>query len=303
VRAAQRGGCHDRTWQLAYLLFSYFYAAGQAREWLDTLRIGMRSAELVEDRRAQVVLLNHMSVAHSRMGENDAAVGQLQRGLRMLEDLGDDMLLTSLLGNMASTLREAKRYAEALPYAARALNLAQHSGLDYYAAGCLDVLCELHAELGAFENSLWYGRFGLTAARRCRNALLEANILINLGAAEFGLGHAEAAVGCFQDALSLCERTGDHYHEGLALFGLAKLERAAAGRGRPAAARQLAERALLRLADLDAEEVADVREFVRALEEEPPQQRHAAAPAGPDRAGPDRAAAEPPADPVVPRAG
>ena len=52
LRRAQRLGCHEQVWQLSYLLFSYFYAAGQAREWVETLRIGMRSAELVSNRRA-----------------------------------------------------------------------------------------------------------------------------------------------------------------------------------------------------------------------------------------------------------
>lgn len=266
VRTAQRIGCHEQAWQLAYLLFDYFYAAGKAREWVDTLRIGMRSAEMIENRRGQAVLLNHLSVALSRLGQNSAAVHQLRRGLRLLEDLGDDVLRTSLLGNLASTLREAKDYAAALSYARAALGLARRSGLEYYAAGCLDVLCELHAELGEFEESLRFGRRGLAAARRCRNVLLEANILINLGVAEHGLGNTERARRHFQDALSLCESSGDHYHEALALFGLAKV---LATVHRTGSAQQtahgLATRALRLLKELQAEEVADVTDFLRAL--------------------------------------
>ncbi|WP_239069455.1 BTAD domain-containing putative transcriptional regulator [Streptomyces sp. SID13588] len=262
VRTAQRIGCHEQAWQLAYLLFDYFYAAGKAREWVDTLRIGMRSAELTGNRRAQAVLLNHLSVALSRLGQNGAAVHQLRRGLRLLEDLGDDVLRTSLLGNLASTLRGAKDYAVALSYARAALDLARRIGSEYYAAGCLDVLCELHAELGEFEESLRCGRRGLAAARRCRNVLLEANILINLGVAEHGRGNAERARRHLQDALSLCESSGDHYHEALALFGLAKVHRTESARQ---AAHDLANRALRLLKDLEAEEVADVTDFLHGL--------------------------------------
>lgn len=262
VRTAQRIGCHEQAWQLAYLLFDYFYAAGKAREWVDMLRIGIRSAELIENRRGQAVLLNHLSVALSRLGQHGAAVHQLRRGLRLLEDLGDDVLRTSLLSNLASTLREAKDYAVALSYARAALDLARRIGSEYYAAGCLDVLCELHAELGEFEESLRRGRRGLAAARRCRNVLLEANILINLGVAEHGLGDAERARRHFQDALSLCESTGDHYHEALALFGLAKVRRTGPA---PQAAHDPATRALRLLEDLEAEEAADVTQFLRAL--------------------------------------
>src|SRR5262249_48064434 len=155
--------------------------------------------------------------AYSRLGQNSNAVHQLRLGLRLLGgDPGDEVLRISLLGNLASTLREAKDYAAARPYALEALDLAHRAGLDYYEAGCLDVLCELHAELGEFEEALRYGRPGLTVARRCQNRLLEANILINLGIAERGLGHDETAQRHLGDALSLSESGGDRYHEALA---------------------------------------------------------------------------------------
>ena len=266
-RTAQRIGCHEQAWQLAYLLFDYFYAAGQPREWADTLRVGMRSAEVIGNRRAQAVLLNHLGVAHSRMGQNGAAVDWLERGLRLAEELGDDVLRTSLLGSLASSLREAEDYAAALPYARAALDLARRVGLEYYEAGCLDVLCELHAELGEFAESARHGRRGLTAARRCRNALLEANILINLGVAEHGLGHPESALCFFQDALSLCASNGDRYHEALALFGLAKMRSTQEARQ---SAHDLASRALLRLRELDAVEVAAVTDFLEAMDAGPP---------------------------------
>ncbi|MDH6136874.1 DNA-binding SARP family transcriptional activator/tetratricopeptide (TPR) repeat protein [Kitasatospora sp. MAA4] len=267
VRTAQRIGCHEQAWQLAYLLFGYFYAAGQARMWVDTLLVGMRSAEAIRDRRAQALLLTHLGMAHARLGQNDAAVHRLQHGLRLLEELGDDVLRTDLLGALASTLRQAKDYPPALAYARAALDLAHRVGLESHQAGCLDVLSELHAELGEFEESLRYGRPGLTAARSCRNVLVEANILINLGVAEHGLGNAEKALRYFRDALSLCESSGDRYHEALALLGLARVRRSGSARQ---AARGLATRALLRLRELEAEEVAEVTEFLRALDADLP---------------------------------
>ncbi|WP_078967003.1 AfsR/SARP family transcriptional regulator [Streptomyces sp. WM6378] len=267
VRTAQRIGCHEQAWQLAYLLFDYFYAAGQVREWADTLRIGLRSAEMAGNRRARAVLFNHLGVAHSRMGLNSGAAQQLRLGLRLAEELGDDVLRTGLLGNLAATLRAAKDYGAALRHARQALDLAWRTGSEYHEAGCLDVLCELHAELGEFEESLRHGRAGLTAARRSRNVLLEANILINLGVAEHGLKNDGRALRYFQDALSLCESSGDHYHEALALFALAKVHRA--GRARKTA-HGLATRALLRLKGLDATETADITDFLRVLAADPP---------------------------------
>ncbi|MFI7100876.1 BTAD domain-containing putative transcriptional regulator [Streptomyces sp. NPDC050161] len=263
VRAAQRIGCHDAAWQLAYLLFDYFYAAGQARDWADTLRIGLRSAELTGNRRAEAALLNHLGVADSRMGRNAAAVEELERGLRLADELDDDVLRTGLLGNLASALREAEDYPAAFRHAERALALAYRTGSAYHQSGCLDVLCGLHAEHGEFAESLRYGTPGLAAARRCGNALLEANVLINLGLAEHGLGDAEAAGRCFEDALSLCVANGDRYHEALSLFGLARTRWLGQSRR---SAEALAEQARDILAELDAMEFTGVAGLLDTLD-------------------------------------
>lgn len=259
VRAAQRAGCHEQAWQLAYLLFGHFYAAGSARAWVEILRIGMRSADMIGDRRAQAALLNHLSVANIRMGRNDAAVRGLKRGLRLLEDLGEDVLRVSILANLASAYREAKDYGAALAYAGQALELARRSGSEYYKAGSLDVLAKLHAELGNFAQSARYGTDALAAARRSRNVLLEAGVLLRLGIAQSGLGDVETARPYFQEVLSLCESSGDGYHGALALYGLARIEPAGP-------ARELATRALQRLKELDAEEVVEVTAFLAALD-------------------------------------
>lgn len=261
MAAAQRIGRHDRVWQLCYLLFEYFYAAGQARDWVETVRLGMRSADRLQDRVAQAVLHNHLSVAYSRLGRNDDAVRELHSGLRLAEDLGEDALRISILGNLASTLREAKDYTAALAHAERAVVLARDSGLVYYEAGTLDVLCELYVELGQFAEALRVGGLGRQAARECRNDMLEANILIAMGLAEHGLGHADTAVEHFQQALALSE-SGDDYHAARALLGLAKVRR---GQRRSASASELAGRALLLMRDLDAEDSDEVEEFLRGL--------------------------------------
>ncbi|MEZ0068223.1 DNA-binding SARP family transcriptional activator/tetratricopeptide (TPR) repeat protein/CheY-like chemotaxis protein [Streptacidiphilus sp. MAP12-20] len=266
VRRAQRIGCHEQAWQLAYLLFDYFHAAGRAGEWVDVLRIGLRSAELTENRHAQAVLLDHLSVAHSRLGQQGAALQQLRRGLGLAEALGDDVLRAGLLGSLAATLRATEDHAAALRHAREALVLARRIGSAHQEARSRGVLCDLHVELGEFEESLRHAQAGLAAARRCRNPRLEADLLVSLAVSEHGLGHPERAVRYFRLALSLCASSGDHYHEALALFGLAVVHRRRSARQR---AHALATRALLRLKELDAEEAADVTDFLRALDADP----------------------------------
>ena len=85
IRNTARSADHLSTWRLTYLLFDYFYATGSAADWLDLLRIAMRSAEASGDRRARAVLLNHMSVAHCRTGRGDVAEADLSQGFDLLD--------------------------------------------------------------------------------------------------------------------------------------------------------------------------------------------------------------------------
>jgi DNA-binding SARP family transcriptional activator/tetratricopeptide (TPR) repeat protein len=255
VRRAGRNEQYDAAWHLTLLLFDYFYAAGRPLEWLELLRVGMRAAETSGNRVARAMMHNHRSVAHSRLGQNDTAVEQLRLGLELLDRPGDWQHRISLLGNLASTLREAKEYDAARQPAREALELARREGIDYYLAATHDVLCELNAETGRWAEAIEEGMPGLEYARKSRSQLVEANLLINIGLAQHGLGRQAQAEETFARALRISEEAGDRYHEGLALFGLA---RAGAGDG-------LARRALARFQEIDAEEAGEVRAFLAAL--------------------------------------
>lgn len=254
VRRAGRNGQHGPAWHLTYLLFDYFYAAGRPLEWLELLRVAMRAAETSGNRVARAILFNHGSVAYSRLGRNDDAVEQLRHGLALLDEPGDWRHRISLLGNLASTLREAKKYEAAREPAREALELARREGIDYYLAATHDVLCELDAETGRWADALEEGQPGLEYARRSGSQILEANLLISLGRARAGLGRSDAAEATFGEALRISEDAGDLYHEGLALFGLAQVRTGI----------DLARRALARFEELDAEEAGEVRAFLAA---------------------------------------
>ncbi|MEU4239639.1 BTAD domain-containing putative transcriptional regulator [Actinoplanes sp. NPDC026619] len=255
VRRAGRNGQYGAAWHLTLLLFDYFYAAGRPLEWLELLRVGMRAAENDDNQVARAMMFNHRSVAYSRLGQNDTAVEQLRLGLELLDRPADWQHRISLLGNLASTLREAKEYDAARQPAQEALELARREGIDYYLAATHDVLCELNAETGRWAEAIEEGLPGLDYARKSRSQLVEANLLINIALAQHGLGRQELAEETFAQALRISEEAGDRYHEGLALFGLARL---GAGAG-------LARRALARFEELDAEEAGEVRAYLAAL--------------------------------------
>jgi tetratricopeptide (TPR) repeat protein len=242
-------------------MFDYFYATGSAADWLGLLRIAMRSAEASGDRRARAALLNHMSVAHCRTGSTDLAEAELSQGFDLLEVADEPLLRVSLLSTLASVLRASKAYEESLAAALEAVASASQCGDSYYRAGAADVLCELYTETGCWSEAIEHAEAGLVDARVCGSPLLEANLLINLGLARNGHGHAATAQAELVRALRLTQAAGDRYHEGLALLALARVR--AAERG-PAAA--MAKRALAQFQELAAEEAKDVLEFLGDLQ-------------------------------------
>ncbi|GAA1625578.1 AfsR/SARP family transcriptional regulator [Actinoplanes couchii] len=255
LRAAGPAGLYAPAWHLTALMFDYFYTAGHPAEWLELLDTAMHGARAEGNRVARAILHNHSSVAWSRMGRNEIAVRQLRLGLALLDGPDDWRFRISLLGNLASTLREAKLYAAALNPALEALELAEREGIDYYLAATHDVLCELYSETGHWAEAIGAGEPGLVYARRSHSQIIEANLLINVGRARHGLGGPEAEAA-FAEALRISEDSGDRYHQGVALFGLARV-------GAPGEDTQaLARRALLRFEELDAEEAGDVRDFL-----------------------------------------
>ncbi|MBO3089349.1 AfsR/SARP family transcriptional regulator [Cellulomonas dongxiuzhuiae] len=264
VRDGHAHGHHRPVWQMVALLFETYYAAAGATEWLDSLRVASRSARALGDTRAQAVLLNHESVACSRLGRNDASVQRLREALRLLD--GDRWWYrVSVVSNLASTLREAAQYDAALVAAHDAHAAARDLGDGYYQVAAGDVLCELYAELGDWDAAVRHGEPALAIARVEGHRVLEANLLVNLGLAADGLGDHDAAQRRFAHVLHLCADMGDLYHEALALFGLARVRAARDGPAGEQEARRDAERALDRFRQLGAEEAGAVQEFLARM--------------------------------------
>ncbi|MFI5938187.1 BTAD domain-containing putative transcriptional regulator [Actinoplanes sp. NPDC051494] len=257
VGAAHRHGLHGPTWHLVSLIFEYFYMAGQPLEWLEVLRLAYRSAEVSGNDVGRAIMDGHRGLAYSRLGHTGTAVRHLNRGLALVTAPDQGRYRVMLLIVLALALLEAKDYGAVPGPAAEALDLARAVGIDYYLASIHAVLCRLHAETGRGTEALRYGPSGLEYARRCHSPMLQAHLLLGIGLARSGLGQLADAERSYREALRISQEAGDRYHEGHALFGLARV-----GGREPAAAAALARRALARFEELHADEVADVRVFL-----------------------------------------
>jgi tetratricopeptide (TPR) repeat protein len=255
-------GEHEIAWQLSWFMYSHYYSTGQLTEWVTILTIGLSSSEQLNDPVPQARILMYLSIAKSRMGQNEVAVQHLERGLSLVRRTDNDELLAALLANLGSTLREMKQYEQGIVYAQEAFELAVKLGDNYHKVGALDSLCELYVESNQLELGLKYGEIGLEAARANGVALNEANILVNMAHAHRDLGDTAEAMREYTTALDLCALLGDRYHEALSQLGIAELHRRVF---RYDEAREQAQRALDNFVRLDGEEAGVARTFLATL--------------------------------------
>jgi tetratricopeptide (TPR) repeat protein len=255
---------HNIAWQLAWYMYNYYYSTGLLNEWIELLNIGLASAEATGLPEPCARILTILGVAHSRIGQNEVAVRHLERGLSLARGMGNQDLQIALLANLASTLREMKRYGEGVRRAQEAVELAMMHGTEFRKASCLDSLCELYVESGQPEEALRCGAIGLRAAKATDTRLTEINILVNMAHARRDLGDVATALRDYEAVLQLCSAIDDRYHEALTLLGIAELDRRAS---RLESAREHAGRALEILVRLNGEESSVARTFLATLDE------------------------------------
>ncbi|KZB88019.1 AfsR/SARP family transcriptional regulator [Amycolatopsis regifaucium] len=265
IEHAAELGEHEIVWQLAWCTYNSFYSTGLMSEWIQVLTIALASTEKLTAPGPRARILMFLGIGNSRLGRNEVAVEYLERGLAAVREIDNDHLHSSMLANLASTLREMKRYEEGIVYAREAVQLAKPESSDYQKAGSIDALCELYVESGQPEQALPYAEIGLEAARACDAVLLEANMMVNVAHAYRDMGDMTTAMREYEATLELCTRLGDRYHEAHALLGTAELHRR---RYRHDPAREYALRALNIFVELDGEESDVVREFLESLDTE-----------------------------------
>lgn len=263
TRYAAEAGEHNIAWQLAWSMYHHYYSTGLLSEWINLLDIGLESAKKTGLPEPQGRILSILGVAHSRIGQNEIAVHYLERGLILARRAENRDGQLAVLGNLASTLREMKRYDEGIRRAQEAVELAMATGSGFRQATCLDSLCELYVESGQPEKALSCGEVGLRAARESDTRLTEVNILVNVAHAHRDLGDTSTALAEYETALELCSVLGDRYHEALALLGVAELDRRTS---RPDRARERAQHALDIFVQLNGEEAGTARAFLAMLD-------------------------------------
>ncbi|HWO60787.1 MAG TPA: BTAD domain-containing putative transcriptional regulator [Umezawaea sp.] len=100
IDLARRHGWHEPVWRLVDTLYAYFTQRRRWPEWFTAYRMGLASAEHLDDRRAAATMHLGLGVAHKQTGAHALARSHYLAALSLAEAVGDDRLTTSCRLNL-----------------------------------------------------------------------------------------------------------------------------------------------------------------------------------------------------------
>lgn len=235
----------EHTWQLAVLLWRWYYASGYLREWSETLELAREVVEESGDRQGLAYVLLRLSGANRQDGKPGRALELAARALAIWKELGDEHGEASALCAIAMVSLDRGDNDSAIAHFEAALEKYERSGDtrgQAHALGNLGQLNELNGDLVLAE------RRHLAAAdllRRLGHSQGLAHTLDNLGVTRQRLGRLDEAMADHCEAYELAVEVGDRSCEAYALNNIGAVHRR---RAEPSEAIKFHERAR-RLAD------------------------------------------------------
>ncbi|MFC4854629.1 AfsR/SARP family transcriptional regulator [Actinophytocola glycyrrhizae] len=249
VAAVYHAADHDRpehTWQLAVLLWRYFYVRGHLRDWTETLQ---RAAEVLEGS-DNIGGMAHVSLrlagARWRSGALVEATTLAEQALPLwarLDDVGGEAGTHIVIATAANKLGD---FAAAAEHYARALERYELIGDERGQAHTLDLLGVVNELRGDFPAAERQHLAAIALLRKLRHRQGLAHSLDNLGCVRQRLGRLDDAFANHTEARELAVELGDRAVEAYALNNLGNVHRLA---GRLAEAMACQQRAR-RVADL-----------------------------------------------------
>lgn len=220
IRLAARCGLQRETWQLAYLLTSYFEARGNWAARVEQCEHAVRAAHALGDQRAEAEMLRGLGIAlqmTSRIAEAMVVQRQALALVREAGDLRGEARLHNNIGNAHSELRE---FDLALESYRAAMRVHRAAGDEVGVALARRNLGYTWVRMGRPELAVEPLFAALETFRAEVNPRLEAATLMSLGNAFHQLADLAPALRYFGDALQISREVTDHRFEADALTGL-----------------------------------------------------------------------------------
>ena len=186
----------------------------------DHLRRALELHRLTGDREGEARTSSNLGIVEDRTGHASAAGDWLRRALVLYRSLGNEHGTAAALTNLGGVHNGVGRYAEATRHLTEALGLFRKLGDQSGEASVLVNLGEAESRLGNTERAVGHYAAALALFRDLNHRYGQAVALSNLGAGHTRLGQYDLAVAEFGEALGIFRDTGHRYGEASALNGL-----------------------------------------------------------------------------------
>ncbi len=213
ARLAAAHGDARITWQLTYLLASYYTHRGHWSGYAEICREGLAAALLLDDPVGERLMRSGLGVAYNVTHRHEEALEQLTRALELMREGGDQRGQGMALNNIAHAHAQLGRLPAARDAFEQALDL--HTA-DNHLPGitlALNNIADIHTQLADFEAAFAALRRALRLAQDLGNAHLEGAVLQNLGETLLADGDEDAALHHFGLALAIRRRIGEKRRE------------------------------------------------------------------------------------------
>ncbi|MDI1463269.1 BTAD domain-containing putative transcriptional regulator [Catellatospora sp. KI3] len=248
ARHAAAHGEPQVTWQLTYLLASYYTHRGHWAAYAEICREGLTAALRLDDPVGERLMRSGLGVACNVTHRHEDALRQLTRALELMREGGDQRGQGMALNNIAHAHAQLGRLPDARDAFTQALDL--HTADDHLPGITLALnnIADIHTQLGDFDLAHVALDRALRLARDLGSAHLEGAVLQNLGEARLAAGDEDGALHHFGLALAIRRRNGEKRREAETsnAIGLVHLSR-----GEHASALDHFGRALARCRELD----------------------------------------------------
>ncbi|UOZ11343.1 tetratricopeptide repeat protein [Amycolatopsis sp. WQ 127309] len=226
IRYAARQDFSEHTWQLAVLLWRYYYAGGLIEDWSETLELARKALETDEAGRAGLAyVLLRLAGAHRTAGRASQSLELATEALRLWTELGDDLGQAGALCAIATVDSDRGDNASAITHYESALTKYERVEDLRGQAYALSNAGQLHELQGDLE----FAEARLVAAtdllRRLSHTQGLAHTLDNLGVVRRRLGRHAQALANHEEARALAKEVGDRSCEAYALNNIGVVHR------------------------------------------------------------------------------
>ncbi|WP_295389273.1 tetratricopeptide repeat protein [uncultured Thiodictyon sp.] len=202
-----------------------YWHLGDYRTALGYLEDGLAISQEIGDREGEGATLNNMGEVHRARGELDRAVDLYQRALAIWQETGNRAGEAASLNNIAVIHWVRGESDRALDLHQRALAISQETGYRAGEGGTLNNIAEIYGGRGQLDPALDHYRRSLAIWQETGDRAGEGLVLNNTGEIHQARDDSGRALDLYQRALAIRQEIGDRAGEGATLNNIGEIHR------------------------------------------------------------------------------